>query len=297
MAGRGVQGETVHHQRAKRAIAEGCVRAGFTPQPEAVGEGWRADVLALPPGGRGVRIAFEVQWSFLRLPECEARQRRYAADGVRGCWFFRQPPRRLANQAEGVDALRARHDLPLFRLWGALDASFQVALNDRLFALEAFVERLLLRRLRFCAHAAPAHAQAVRAAWLETSCPGCGRPLALAHVQPALQARCGLRYPSPVPWWSTSLARHPAVLAALPAHAHAAALQSEGWCCARCGLLLRPYDVDMALLGTRAAETAHALGGVVIPLPAVDLPPAPMPHWCTGGEAGFCAGEPAGNWT
>ncbi len=295
MAGRGVQGEAVHHQRAKRAIAEGCVRAGFIPQPEAAGEGWRADVLALPPGGRGVRIAFEVQWSFLQLPECEARQRRYAADGVRGCWFFRQPPRRLADRASGADALRARHDLPLFRLWGALDSSFQVALNNRLFALDDFVERLLMRRVRFCAQAAPAQPQSVRAAWVDVPCPGCGRPLALAHVHSALQARCGLHYRSPLPWWSTSLGRNPAVLAALPAHPHAAALQPDGWCCTRCGLLLRSQDADMALLGTRAAATAHALGSVAVRLPGIELPPAPMPHWCTGGEGGFCAGEPAGN--
>lgn len=293
MSRRDAQGETIHHQRAKQAIAEGCWRAGFTPQLEAAGEGWRADVLALPPGGQGARIAFEVQWSFLRLAECEARQRRYAADGVRGCWFFRQPPRRLADYDGPVDALHARADLPLFRLWGALDASFQVALNGELVPLAGFVERLLRRQVRFCAQAAPAALQQVRAAWVEVRCAGCGRPLALAHVQPVLRARCGLSYPAPLPWWSEPLARQPAVLGALPAHPHAAALTGGGWCCTRCGLVLRPQDAEMALFGTRAVETAHAQDGVLVALPGEGLPAAPLPHWCTGGADGFCAGAQA----
>ena len=86
-------GETAAHLLAKATIALACWRAGYSVTTEARGPGgrWVADVLATPPD-RGAPLAFEVQWSDQTLDATLARQAAYAADGVRGCWFFRRPP-------------------------------------------------------------------------------------------------------------------------------------------------------------------------------------------------------------
>ncbi|MEP7293107.1 MAG: competence protein CoiA family protein, partial [Chloroflexota bacterium] len=65
------QGETIHHLKAKSDILIACQQAGYTALPEVAGDDWRADVLAVQGS---VRIAFEVQWSFLRLEAATYRQ-------------------------------------------------------------------------------------------------------------------------------------------------------------------------------------------------------------------------------
>ncbi|MBK8022856.1 MAG: hypothetical protein IPK19_15850 [Chloroflexi bacterium] len=176
--------ETDAHQRAKAAILNGCAHAGYQAVTEASGEGWRVDVMA----SRGnVRIAFEVQWSPQKLRETVARQERYARDGVRGCWFFRQPPAML----ERADTLKARRDLPLFHLFANADGSFVVRLGGRLTPLDIFVSALLTQRVRFCEEVTAAETQTMSLGFYPVRCDACGRTGHVYRLLTPLRARCG----------------------------------------------------------------------------------------------------------
>lgn len=126
-------GETLAHLWLKAEIVSGCESVGWSAQTEASGDGWRADVLA----SRGdARVAFEVQWSAQDEATTRERQRRYAADGVRGCWLYR-----------GEVAAPSR-ELPLFALKPNAGRATVVHAGHELEVRE-FVARLLTRRVRF----------------------------------------------------------------------------------------------------------------------------------------------------
>jgi len=188
-------GETVAHLVAKAAIALACRRAGYAVTTEARGpEGrWIADVLAAPPVG-GRPLAFEVQWSDQSLDATLARQAAYAADGVRGCWFFRRPP--------AMDCPRA--DLPLFGL--ALDAEDRPVVSSPFilaphagaadsapaWPLDTFVAALLTRRIRFCPAVIATARPAGRVVFFRHRCWRCGGAALLWYVEGrAVRARSG----------------------------------------------------------------------------------------------------------
>ncbi|MBL8130950.1 MAG: hypothetical protein JNL42_03760 [Anaerolineae bacterium] len=178
--------ETDAHQRAKWAILNGCAQAGYTPQSEVIGGDWRADVLA---ARGGVRVAFEVQWSPQKLRETLLRQERYARDGVRGCWFFRQPPSALRAAEDPA----ARRDLPLFHLFANADGSFVVRLSGRLTPLGSFVAALLGGQVRFCEEAVSTEAQEAAFEFYPLRCDACGRVGHVHRLKPPILARCGHR--------------------------------------------------------------------------------------------------------
>jgi hypothetical protein len=180
--------ESDAHQRAKQQIAAACARAGYAVIIEAAGVDWRADVLAV----RGaVALAFEVQWSRLRLADALARQTRYTRDGVRGCWFFRTPPGTRA----APELATARHDLPLFHLLANADGSFSVALDGRQLALDDLVMRLVDGRVRFCPAAAIAGAVELTIGLYRVTCPVCRGEVTLPRLNGGGLARCGAAVP------------------------------------------------------------------------------------------------------
>lgn len=195
------QGETLDHLHAKLAIMRGCEAAGYEARPEWTDGGWRADVLAVR--GR-VRIAFEVQWSRQTLAETAARQERYGAAGVRGCWFFRIPP--LGLQRTGNDrSVEARRDLPLFELQQDECHASRVYLNGRHRELDAFVTALLTGKVRFCSRVWIPRWQQVTLRFFGVGCRRCGRA---SHVY-CLERRsyaspCGVEVPLHSDWRDTA---------------------------------------------------------------------------------------------
>jgi hypothetical protein len=96
-------GESRDHQRLKLLIVDTARSLGWSAQPEAPGEGWRADVLATSPEGR--RVVFEVQLSGQSIEETKRRTQNLTASGCEVVWITRRrteweqlaPTWRLAN--------------------------------------------------------------------------------------------------------------------------------------------------------------------------------------------------------
>lgn len=176
--------ESEDHLRAKLEILQACRIAGWGAQPEVRAENstWRADILAWrdTPRGRS-RVAFEVQLSPQTRAETEERQARYAAAGIRGCWFLR--PRSTTAKFPG----RNEHfrnptaELPAFRLITPAEGGAQVAVPinsreeaDRIVPLRSFVQALLTRRVRFATHSIANVSRRVRAVFVTIGCWRCG---------------------------------------------------------------------------------------------------------------------------
>ncbi len=273
-------GETIHHLKAKADIVLACQRAGYKATTEVAGDDWRADVLA----SRGsVRIAFEVQWSFLRLERAIYRQERYARDGVRGCWFFRNPPPKLIRG----DDLKADQDLPLFHLFSNADHSFSVAVNGNLHGLSEVVTALLAGQIHFCKTARAEHDQHLRLVPFEIACPFCSRPTRLFHVDPHLTAHCGRTFKLRDSGYRFAL-RSDVLKAALPLFANDPRLgliNAEGFHCASCGKLIDPQAVEMALYGTNRLANAQP-EEITVHLSEPIIGGAP--HWCFPEDGAFC---------
>lgn len=293
-----MEGESFYHLKAKADILRACARAGYEAATEIAGEGWRADVLAT----RGdVRVAFEVQWSFLRLEECEYRQQRYAQAGIRACWFFRNPPQVMARSARSREAgeLKARRDLPLFHLVANGDSTFAVELHRRLYPLAEFVELLLTRRVRFCERAITRRASHYTARCFDLPCPRCGARSAVYAFDAQAQADCGALFLLPKARQDDLLST-PETLAALARYrqgddgngltfgavqARDGSALAQG--CARCE---RAFSVE-EIIHTyryllREGETEWAGSfEVVMPSQSLDVP---LAHWCCPANGDFC---------
>lgn len=191
--------ESEEHLRAKMEIVKSCREAGWAATPEArsLDGSWRADVLA--EHGRK-RIAFEVQLSPQRRDETEGRQARYAADGIRGCWFVKA--RQIEPSTFNIDAhfRNAAHELPAFPLFVDEPSTLRVGLRYGLdecagmtVPLDTFVHALLTRQVHFATHVTattPHHPQVI---FIPYSCWSCG---AKAHIyfvkdDPLPRSACG----------------------------------------------------------------------------------------------------------
>lgn len=266
--------ESAAHQGAKQVIAEACAAAGFAVTLEAAGSGWRADVLA----ERGaVRLAFEVQWSPLALSATLERQARYAADGVRGCWFFRRAP---GGAPTAHDAMPARRDLPLFQVVANADASFQAYVNQRLLDLGGFVASLVAGQVRFCEQAAFPPALEAEFGLFALACPACGRAAFTPKPIGPIAAACGALLTAEPAWARAALAGQ-ASAAALSAAAGGLPVML-GDRCPQCAAPAPERTLWAASYGVQPRHRVRAIA----PLPAGLA--APHPHWCLGGAHGWC---------
>jgi len=277
--------ETMAHLRAKVEIARACADAGWAVDIEHAEAGWRADVLA-DRGGQ--RVAFEVQWSRQTLAETEARQARYRAAGVRGCWFFRYPPRELRRPGSDTD-LEARQDLPLFGLVTDIGhKSYHVQAGSHTHPMGQVVGALLGGRIAFRSHRTALGHHVVNIAFDDKVCPSCNAPCQVyrvaVHEAAVPRATCGGR----VLLWS-GIPYHPDVAHAArhlyevsPRHdAIPLALiePAAGFRCPGCRTRLAPSPIR-----SPAAHAAGIAADVTFARPLRD----PYPHWCYPPDGPFC---------
>jgi len=273
-------GETIHHLKAKADIVFACQRAGYSALTEVAGDDWRADVLAVHGT---TRIAFEVQWSFLRLENAIYRQERYARDGVRGCWFFRNPPPQLIRHND----LKAQPELPLFHLYSNADHTFSVAVNERLYGLGEVVEALLGSRIHFCKTARAEGDQTLQLTPFEIPCPHCGRLTRVFYVAPHLTARCGRKFrlrDHPLDFALRSDMRS-AALPLLKGDPRLGKVTAESFYCVSCGKRLEAQAVELALYGTNRLASAETLD---LPIHLSKPIISGAPHWCFPDDGLFC---------
>jgi len=277
--------ETMAHLRAKVGIARACAEAGWAVDIEHAEHDWRADVLA-DRGGQ--RVAFEVQWSRQTLAELEARQARYRTAGVRGCWFFRYPPRELRHPGSDID-LEARQDLPLFGLvTDHAHDGYGVQVGGHAHPLGQVVGALLGGHIAFRSHRTALGHHVMDIAFHDKMCASCGAACRVYRVaareDSVPRAPCGGR----VLLWSGT-PYHPDVAHAarrlhrgVPRHDAIPLVLNEptvGFRCPRCGTRLAPSPLHSA--DARAFGTAT---DVTFTRPLCD----PYPHWCYPPDGPFC---------
>ncbi len=292
------KGETLEHLRAKADIVLACQSAGYHALTEVIGDDWRADVLA----ARGsARIAFEVQWSFLRLRDALMRQRRYERDHVRGCWFFRRPPAPLHRDGfDGALELQARRELPLFHLYVNADGSFSVALNNRLHRLREFVTALLSWRVRFC-EMARSETTRLRLHFREMHCPACGQRAHVYAVDATQTAACGIRFKAGD---EASYRFHPDVRAAVAAYRVSevgrelrmgtikprpdaqTGIVAFSFGCPACDEKLDPEALSVS-----PASWANDAGLDTTDVTLREPASGTVAHWCCPGDGDFCCGR------
>lgn len=300
-----VKAETVEHLRAKADIILACHAAGFAASTEVAGDDWRADVLATHDSKNGlIKIAFEVQWSFLRLNDALHRQRRYARDGIRGCWFFRRPPaplhRDFADPGPNKGSyLEARQDLPLFHLYANATGSFSVTLNGRLHPLPDFVTALLQGRVRFCESATTGPNLSLRLLLSEVACPHCRRYSHIYEVDATQTAACGVWFTPDIP----INADHPTLLSALQQYLstpsgsslHLAPIRQcpdPAFVCPACDTPLRSLIDTQPYTSARTLQPMTTLD-LTLPTPTRTPVTGPAPHWCYPDNNGsFCCPQP-----
>jgi len=197
------ESESPEHETGKVVIERACGRAGWMAEVESPGppiepgsrtRKWWADVLASK--GR-VRIAFEVQWSTQTLARTWERQERYRGDGVRGCWFFRNPP----PGSEAPDETCPMFPLELINVD---NEEYAVMIGDRRVSLGQGVEDLLAGKVRLCQEVTTLWWEDARLTFAPARCPRCAEE-SYVHAATVTWHRphyslCGrLVYPSPGP--------------------------------------------------------------------------------------------------
>jgi hypothetical protein len=135
--------ESRQHLTAKSEVLLGCKEAGWDACPEYNNNKWIADILAVK--GKN-RIAFEIQWSQQTLEKTNSRQNRYLEDNVRGCWFFKTPPKQILDYN---DAAKASHETPVFKIFEDKQNNINVIFNQLELRLKDFVFKLLNGQIKY----------------------------------------------------------------------------------------------------------------------------------------------------
>ena len=103
-------GESAIHLELKALVAAKARALGYPVEVEAVGDGWRADVLTTSANGQ--RIAWEVQRSPIAPEDVAARMRRHRDSGVTTLWLAKRDWPWCADVGALVVPNKSPADLP-----------------------------------------------------------------------------------------------------------------------------------------------------------------------------------------
>lgn len=179
------ESETPQHLKSKVEIAKACRDNGWLAIPEYSENDWRADILATKGDAR---IAFEVQWSTQTEDDTNFRQERYRQSNVRGCWFFRTPPKQLRDYDKAPKAIK---ELPIFKILE--DESKNIVLHSEGHPkdLYSFVGALLNGKIKY----RPGHSanpeQEAKISFFKTECHKCHAPQHLYFTEVPAKSCCG----------------------------------------------------------------------------------------------------------
>lgn len=199
------ESETPQHLKSKVEIAKACKDSGWIAIPEYSEGDWRADILATK--GRA-RIAFEVQWSAQTKEDTNFRQQRYRDSEVRGCWFFKTPPKQLRDSF--TTAPLAIKDLPIFKISENEQKEIIVLNGDKSKGLYQHVCDLLNGHIKFSPVYSAIPEQTVEISFYKTKCWKCKREQHLYFADIIAHSCCGKKLGE----GNTDLDFHPLVIKA-----------------------------------------------------------------------------------
>lgn len=199
--------ESMQHLIAKNKILLGCKAAGWDAKSEFEEGNLIADVLAIKDSNR---IAFEVQWSPQTIEVTNERQKNYKDTNVRGCWFFRKPPK---GTVHWNGYIKPEKELPIFKIVENTHHEIYVDFYDEIFDLQEFVYLLLTAQLKICEHHTTKRFQEVEIMFWEKQCWKCGTNQHVYSVISDFVSICGRKFDIYSGLWDNSgLEFHPAIL-------------------------------------------------------------------------------------
>jgi len=200
--------ESPEHLWIKNEIILGCRDAGWKATPEFMEDNWIADVLAEQDDKR---IAFEVQWSSQTGERTLERQEEYLKSKVRGCWFFKTPPKEYREPfSEEIKALKG---LPMFRVIKNEAYEIVVLFNENEYSIRSFVCTLLQGKIKFRRNLTAKPVQTIEVTFYKHSCWKCGKLQDLYFLPGTVESKCGHDlYLSNTMWDGGDLAKDPEIV-------------------------------------------------------------------------------------
>ncbi len=287
-------GESSTHFAIKQQIYETCKLLGIESTTEAVGKGWRADVLVQT--GR-LPIVFEVQTSPQSLKKTIERQERYLKHDVSGCWLFINPVAKLNHE---------RPDLPLFYVNEEEPEKFSVSLGGRRsLDLQQFVEEYIQGKIRFCHDAVSHREQAIHLVFYEFECWKCGQINHPYMLKTMFKSACNATvHPNETLWGSNRSEFRPEVRAVvekfissensnnivLPIiknrHSNTVGFEYMSFGCKYCDSIFGDWFIHEAEMEAIYGDGVVAQFNAQIHVSEIFS--QPIPHWCYPSSGIFC---------
>ena len=177
--------ESRQHMLAKTEILLACKEVGWEAKSEYIENNWIADVLAIKGN---IRIAFEVQWSRQSYDKTIERQTNYKNDNVRGCWFFKTPPKQILDYENYIIAEK---ELPIFKIYETETNEIWVDQYGKKFPIRDLVISLLNRNMKFCKNLVSKIVQKIEIFFPTIECWKCKTRQHVYVIQDTLISKCG----------------------------------------------------------------------------------------------------------
>lgn len=176
--------EKQQHLLAKTEIMLACKESGWETKSEFISNNWTTDVFAV----KGLKkIAFQVQWTKQSYKKTEEQQTMYKNDNVRGCWFFKTPPKEIRDWDKQIIASK---EIPIFKIIEDDNKKIKVNVNGIEFPIKKFVIKLLNGHFKFCTNFQSKIKQQIKISFWELNCWKCGTKQHVYFVSDVLKSKC-----------------------------------------------------------------------------------------------------------
>ena len=280
----GWEPESYDHLKAKELIYKLCRAEGWEAEPEYRIDDCIADVYATDGE---TNVAFEIQLSPQTEKETFYRHDKYKLHGLKCVWFFKKIPRTLISNPE----------LPVFQLVKEENAYF-VLVNGNKLKLRTAVEKLLRREIKFRKEYTYKDNQIADVYTFEMRCWKCGKQTSVVYIFSYYLFRCK----SSDNTMDLSNEDIAGKIASLQKQGHDV-LQNIGqfkkrmskagnrakWSnnCRWCGSLIGNHYLHKEFINHFRYEPEPAMH-VVFNTDISGLSRKLSPHWCLGGDEGYC---------
>ncbi len=177
--------ESAQHLFVKNEVLLGCKDAGWQGIPEYRGKDWVADVLAVK--GK-YKVAFEVQWSYQTYDKTIERQNKYQRDKIRGCWLFKEAPKKYGVVESDLK------ELPLFNIFEDKNKKIKVHFYGKSLSVREFVKILLEGKIKFSHVLTSKRKQNITINFFDIKCYRCGYKQHSYYINPYIKSKCGLSF-------------------------------------------------------------------------------------------------------